>query len=203
MKDAELLSVIRYPLSTKLMSKRGGTLLQRFRVPLGFLFAAVFIIFARPQMTTLIIGGIVAFSGILIRAWSSGHIRKNLELAVSGPYSYTRNPLYLGSFMLGVGFTTAAGVWWLSFIFVALFLGIYLPVMRVESQELTTIFGDKYHEYAKEVPLFFPRMTAGKKVDAKFDFQLYLRYREYRAALGWFLALAILAFKAFYLGKFL
>ena len=68
------------------MSKRGGTLLQRFRVPLGFLFAAVFLIFARPQFWTLVIGGIIAFAGILIRAWLSGHIRKNLELAVSGPY---------------------------------------------------------------------------------------------------------------------
>ncbi|MGI8883042.1 MAG: methyltransferase family protein [Pyrinomonadaceae bacterium] len=182
------------------MSKRGGTLLQRFRVPLGFLFAAVFLIFARPQFWTLVIGGIIAFTGILIRAWSAGHIRKNLELAVSGPYAYTRNPLYLGSFMLGVGFTVAAGVWWLALIFIALYLGIYLPVMRVESHELTTIFGEKFHEYARAVPLFFPRLTAGKKSDTKFDFQLYLRYREYRAALGWLFALAILAAKTFYPG---
>ena len=182
------------------MSKRGGTLLQRFRVPLGFLFAAVFLIFARPQFWTLVVGGVIAFTGILIRAWSSGHIRKNLKLAISGPYAYTRNPLYLGSFILGVGFTIAAGVWWLALIFIALFLGIYLPVMRVESQELTTIFGDEYHEYARKVPLFFPRLTAGEKSATKFDFQLYLNYREYRAALGWLFALAVLAVKTFYIG---
>ncbi len=182
------------------MSKRGGTLIQRFRVPLGFLFAAVFMFFAKPQLWTLIGGGSIALIGILIRAWSSGHIRKNQELAVSGPYAYTRNPLYLGSFILGVGFTIAAGVWWLALLFIGLFLGIYLPVMRVESQELTTIFGDKFREYANEVPLFFPRFSAGKNSDTKFDFQLYLRYREYRAAIGWFFALVVLALKAFYLG---
>ncbi len=72
------------------------------RVPLGFLFGAVFLIFARPERVTLIIGGIIAVVGVLIRAWASGHIRKNQNLAVSGPYAYTRNPLYLGSFVLGV-----------------------------------------------------------------------------------------------------
>lgn len=180
------------------MSKRSGTLIQRFRVPLGFLFAAVFLYFARPQFWTLIIGGSVAFIGILIRAWASGHIQKNRELAVSGPYAYTRNPLYFGSFILGVGFTVASGVWWLALVFIALFLGIYLPVMRVETKELTIVFGEKFTEYAKRVPLFFPWFAKGKSVDEKFDFQLYLRYREYRAALGWLLALAVLILKFLY-----
>ena len=181
------------------MSKRGGTLLQRFRVPLGFLFAAVFLIFAAPEPLTLLVGGIIALIGIAIRAWASGHIRKNRELAVSGPYAYTRNPLYLGSIILGLGFTIASGVWWLALLFVALFLGIYLPVMRVESQELTHIFGDEYRDYARRVPLFFPRPSDGKNSDTQFDFQLYLKYREYRAAIGLIFALAVLAVKAFYL----
>ena len=181
------------------MSKRGGTLIQRFRVPLGFLFAAIFLYFARPQFWTLIVGGIVAFIGILIRGWASGHIRKNRELAVSGPYAYTRNPLYFGSFVLGLGFTIAAGVWWLALIFIAIFLGIYLPVMRAEANELTIVFGDKFRDYAQRVPLFFPWFAKEKNLDEKFDFQLYLRYREYRAALGWLFALAVLVFKFIYL----
>ena len=123
------------------MSRKKATPIQRFRVPLGFLFAAVFLYFAKPETPTLFIGGAIAVVGLLTRAWASGHIRKNQNLAVSGPYSYTRNPLYLGSFILGVGFTIASGVWWLGLIFIALFLGIYLPVMRVEASELTEIFG--------------------------------------------------------------
>ena len=169
------------------------------RVPLGFLFGAVFLVFARPEFSTLIVGGIIAFVGVSIRAWASGHIRKNQNLAVSGPYAFTRNPLYLGSFVLGVGFTIASGVWWLALLFVALFLGIYLPVMRVEADDLTEMFGEDYKEYARRVPLFFPRPTADKKSDAvKFDFNLYMRYREYRAALGLIFAWTILAVRAFF-----
>ncbi len=168
------------------------------RVPLGFLFAVVFLVFARPEVLTLIIGGLVALIGVLIRAWASGHIRKNQNLAVSGPYALTRNPLYLGSFILGVGFTMAAGVWWLALLFVALFLGIYLPVMRVEADDLSELFGEDYREYARRVPLFFPRLGGYKTSNEKFDKNLYLRYREYRAALGFAVALLILAVKAFF-----
>ena len=168
-------------------------------MPLGFLFSAVFLIFARPAPLTLAIGGIIAFCGLLIRAWSSGHIRKNQELTVSGPYALTRNPLYLGSFILGLGFTIAAGVWWLGLLFIALFLGIYLPVMRVEAEDLQRMFGEKYTDYARAVPLFFPRIMTKASSDAKFDKTLYLRYREYRAALGSLLAWLILAFKAYFL----
>lgn len=166
-------------------------------MPLGFLFAIIFLVFAKPAWATLIVGAIISIVGILIRAWSSGHIRKNQNLAVSGPYSYTRNPLYLGSFLLGVGFTIASGVWWLALIFVVLFLGIYLPVMRVEAEDLTAMFGADFEEYKENVPLFFPRFTAWKKSVEKFDFQLYLRYREYRAALGMVAALGVLAAKIF------
>lgn len=181
---------------------RNGTLVQRFRVPLGFLFAAIFLIFARPEPLTLIIGSIIAVVGLLIRAWASGHIRKNQNLAVSGPYAYTRNPLYLGSFIMGLGFTIAAGVWWLAILFALLFLGIYVPVMKAESKELIDIFGEEYVKYSKEVPLFLPRITGfrGKNSSPqKFDFELYLRYREYRAALGVAFAICILAAKAIFL----
>ena len=180
------------------MILKNKRLLQRLRVPLGFLFAIVFLYFAEPKIFSLIIGGVVAVIGLLIRAWASGHIRKNQNLAVSGPYAYTRNPLYLGSFVLGLGFTIASGVWWLGLIFIALFLGIYLPVMRVEAGDLTRLFGEEYQEYARRVPLFFPRFTRFKSADAKFDIDLYMRYREYRAALGLLCAWSILLAKAFF-----
>lgn len=181
------------------MGLKNKRLLQRLRVPFGFLFALIFLIFARPELNTLIIGGLIALTGLLIRAWASGHIRKNQNLAVSGPYAYTRNPLYVGSFILGLGFTVASGVWWLGLVFVALFLGIYLPVMRVEANDLTHLFGAEYEAYARKVPLFVPRFTAFEEFDAKFDINLYLRYREYRAALGLLFAWSILLAKAIFL----
>lgn len=174
-------------------------LLQRVRIPLGFLFAIVFLFFARPTALSLVTGGIIALTGLAVRAWASGHIRKARVLATSGPYAYTRNPLYLGSLLLGVGFTIAAGIWWLAIIFVVLFAGIYWPVMRIEAEDIRRIFGKDFDEYERNVPLLIPRSTAWKKSDEKLDFQLYLQYREYRAAIGAGFAMLFLAAKAYFL----
>src|SRR5215813_9537960 len=111
--------------------RRGGTWIQRWRVPLGFLCAAVFLFFA----------------------WPAGHIRKNAQLATSGPYAFTRNPLYFGSFLLGLGFTIASGRWLLAVLFAALFIGIYLPVMRVEASTMAQLFGSEFENYRRAVPL--------------------------------------------------
>lgn len=180
------------------MVSKNKRLLQRLRVPLGFVLSAAFIYFARPSIITLAVGGAIALCGLLTRAWAAGHIHKYEKLAVTGPYSFTRNPLYLGSFLLAVGFTIAAGVWWLSLISAALFLGIYLPVMRVEETDLRDRFGAAFDEYVENVPLFFPRLRPWKKLDANFDFQLYLRHREYQAGLGLILGLCALAAKMYF-----
>ena len=182
--------------------RRGGTWIQRWRVPLGFLCAALFVLLARPRPSTLIIGGAVSLLGLALRAWASGHIRKNDALATSGPYAHTRNPLYLGSFVLGLGFTIASGWWPLALLFIALFLGIYFPVMRVEASTLAELFGEDYRRYSGEVPLFLPRLTPYRDQsvsDRGFDASLYIRYREYRAVLGVLIAWGVLVFKSYYL----
>jgi protein-S-isoprenylcysteine O-methyltransferase Ste14 len=179
--------------------------MQRWRVPLGFVCAAIFFLFSRPRPLTLAIGGAIALPGLLLRAWATGHLRKNDALAVTGPYAYTRNPLYLGSFLIGVGFTVASGRLVLGILFAALFLGIYLPVMRVESKTLAKLFGESYQRYLKAVPLFLPRLSPyrdGTKNIARFDTALYKRYREYQAAIGLVIAWALLALKAFVSSKF-
>ena len=173
--------------------------MQRWRVPLGFACAALFLFFARPSSWSLAVGVAVALPGLALRAWASGHLRKNETLATTGPYAYTRNPLYLGSFLMGLGFTIAAGQVLLIVIFLVMILGIYLPVMRVESATLAELFGKKYVRYAKEVPLLFPRLSAYRtQRGTKFDRTLYLRYREYRAAIGMVIAWALLVLKAIY-----
>jgi protein-S-isoprenylcysteine O-methyltransferase Ste14 len=170
-------------------------------VPLGFLCAALFILFARPRPITLAVGAPISLIGLLLRAWASGHLRKNDALATTGPYAHTRNPLYLGSFIMGLGFTIASGRWELAVLFIALFLGIYLPVMRVESATLEKLFGERFREYVEAVPLFVPRVTPYRSgpSSGNFDQKLYLRYREYRAALGLLVAWSLLVFKAYYL----
>ena len=172
--------------------------MQRFRVPLGFACGALVIALARPTPTLLVVGGLIAFVGLLLRAWAAGHIRKNQVLAVTGPYAHTRNPLYLGSFLLGLGFTIAAGQPIVAVLFAALLLGIYLPVMRVEARTLAEMFGEQYQSYADAVPLFLPRLKAYRGAlctVGKFDAALYMRYREYRAALGLVAAWGVLWLK--------
>ncbi len=178
-------------------ARRGGTWFQRWRVPLGFVIAPVFVLLARPRPWTLAIGGGIALAGLALRAWASGHLRKNDALATTGPYAYTRNPLYLGSFLIGVGFTVAAGRWEVAALFALLFLGIYVPVMRVESETLEDLFGHKYRRYAQAVPLFLPRLKRYERARAvRFDGALYKRYREYQAAIGFAVAFAVLLIKA-------
>jgi protein-S-isoprenylcysteine O-methyltransferase Ste14 len=174
--------------------------MQRWRVPLGFVCAALFILLAKPTPITMAAGAIVSVLGLALRAWSAGHIRKNDALATSGPYAHTRNPLYLGSFLLGLGFTIASARWPLALLFVALFLGIYFPVMRVEASTLAGLFGESYEHYAGDVPLFMPRLTpyAGRNVGNKFDAGLYMRYREYQAGLGLVIAWGLLVLKSYY-----
>ena len=175
--------------------------IQRWRVPLGFLCAALFLFFARPTPKALLIGASVSILGLALRAWAAGHIRKNAQLATSGPYAFTRNPLYLGSFLLGLGFTIASGRIILGLLFAALFLGIYLPVMRVEATTMAQMFGSQYDAYRQSVPLFFPRLTPFREsgtVANRFDGTLYMRYREYRAALGLVVAWGLLLIKTFY-----
>ena len=183
------------------MTRRGGTWIQRWRVPLGFLCAAVFLFFARPTPRALLVGATVSRVGLALRAWAAGHIRKNAELATSGPYAFTRNPLYLGSFLLGLGFTIASGRLVLGLLFAALFLGIYLPTMRVEASTMAQLFGRDFETYRRSVPLFFPRLTPFRQNESavnRFDGTLYFRYREYRAALGLVIAWSLLLIKTYY-----
>ena len=105
---------------------------RRIRVPLGFLFAVFYFWLARPTWRSMALGAIVVVPGLLIRALASGHVRKNESLATSGPYAYTRNPLYLGSLLIGLGFCVAARSWWVGVVLVVMFFAIYLPVIRDE-----------------------------------------------------------------------
>ncbi|MEK6323802.1 MAG: isoprenylcysteine carboxylmethyltransferase family protein [Acidobacteriota bacterium] len=186
---------------------------QRIRVPAGFVLAPLLFISAQPTLASLAAGAFVAIIGLGIRAWASGHLRKNQELTTSGPYAHTRNPLYLGTFLLGTGVAVGAGTLWFAALFVALYLLIYVPVMVAEADTMRDLFSDEYEHYSKQVPLFVPRFSpygahssssyaaqlkrSSWRGGRQFDGSLYLRHREYRAALGFVLVYAMLATKMF------
>ena len=159
---------------------------RRIRVPLGFLFAVLYFWLARPSWRSMMLGAIVVVPGLLIRALASGHVRKNESLATSGPYAYTRNPLYLGSLVMGLGFCVAARSWWVGLALVVMFFAIYLPVIRDEEAFLRRKFPE-FEEYARRVPRMLPRLVpaaSSEEASAGFSLDLYLKHREYNALLG-------------------
>ena len=172
-----------------------AALVQRLRVPAGFLLLACFAFLAHPTVPTILASLPVIAAGLALRAWAAGHLEKDRNLADSGPYAYTRNPLYLGSFIVALGFSVAASSWILTAIFVAAFLLIYLPVMEREEEHLLKIF-PAYRDYAARVPLLWPK--AGPQGPQSFRPNVYLKNEEYKAALGVLIGLALLAAKLYW-----
>ena len=156
---------------------------RRVRVPLGFGFAILYLWLAKPSLKSVLAGAGLVIPGLVIRALASGYLQKNEQLATGGPYAYTRNPLYVGSLILSVGFALAARSCWIVAGIVLLFFVIYLPVIRAEEAFLRERF-PQFDEYAREVPSLFPRVSRFGKRSGSFSWDLYWKHREYNATLG-------------------
>jgi protein-S-isoprenylcysteine O-methyltransferase Ste14 len=160
---------------------------RRIRVPLGFVFAVLYFWLAQPASWSMAAGMIGVVPGLVVRALASGHVRKNESLATSGPYAYSRNPLYLGSLLIGLGFAVAARNLWVGVALVAMFFAIYVPVIRDEELFLRQKFPE-FDEYARQVPRMFPRLaphsSEEKQEHMSFSWELYWKHREYKALLG-------------------
>ena len=162
---------------------------RRVRVPLGFVTAAIFLIFARPEPRWIGASLVIVLPGLWLRAYAAGYVKKNAELTRTGPYAYTRNPLYLGSMLIAFGFAVAAGRLWLGLLLVGLFLAIYWPTILSEEDFLRGEFAG-FNEYARAVPRLLPRLTparfqASHGVGAgRFSAERYRHHREYNALMG-------------------
>lgn len=161
---------------------------RRIRVPLGFGFAALFIWRAQPTPQSLLWGLIPVIAGVALRAYSSGYVNKNAELATGGPYAYTRNPLYLGSLILALGFVLAARSWPILIGFLALFALIYIPTILSEEAWLRAHFPN-FDDYCSHVPRLLPRLSPARMGAAAaprggFSGALYGKHREYNALMG-------------------
>ena len=167
----------------------------RWRVTLGFLLGAAYLLLSRPTIKLLIAGGAVAAAGLAIRAYAAGHLAKNQRLATSGPYAYTRNPLYLGSALMGAGFAVAGGSWILALACLVLFAAIYWPVIRREEEYLRREFAEVYDRYAQHVPLFLPRLRRPWGGE-RFQWKQYRKNHEYEAFLGYLAVMIFLALRA-------
>jgi len=169
----------------------------RWRVPMGFLLVAAYVFFCRPTLRLWITGGAVALAGIAIRAFAAGCLVKNQSLATQGPYACTRNPLYLGSAFLGTGFALAGGRWILGLAWVVLFAAVYWPVIRREEAFLRQQFGSAYESYARDVPLFLPRLPRPAQLTG-FQWKQYRKNHEYEAFVGYLAGMIFLALKMWF-----
>ena len=180
--------------------------LRKLRLRAVWLLIIPFYYFATPSSSTLALGVALGSVGLTIRAWAAGSIEKDRELATNGPYAYTRNPLYLGSFFLGLGVTAVVGQW----VFMVLFLTFYLSVYRAtalrEEAALEQAFGEPYRTYSAAVPFFVPRFspyrTSTETRDAARGFSVaqYVRNREWEAGLGALAGYGVLVLKMVLLG---
>jgi protein-S-isoprenylcysteine O-methyltransferase Ste14 len=163
-------------------------ILRRIRVPLGFLTAVLTLIFAKPTALTLLLSLPLVLAGLWLRGYAAGYVKKNAELTRTGPYAFTRNPLYLGSLGILCGFALAAGRLSLAILLIAFFLLIYIPTILSEEAFLRATF-PTFPAYAMHVPRLLPRFTAALFPDAdpragRFDRSRYLHHREYNATMG-------------------
>ena len=173
---------------------------RRIRVPLGFGFAIVYVWLAQPTVVSMMVGAALMVPGLVVRGLASGHVQKNEELTTAGPYAHTRNPLYLGSFILALGCAVAARSWWIVVGMVAMFGAIYLPVIRSEEAYLRERF-PQFAEYAREVPRLWPRLIAFRHAEGAFSWVLYRKHREYNATVGAVAIMAVLAAKLMWISK--
>jgi protein-S-isoprenylcysteine O-methyltransferase Ste14 len=181
-----------------------GTFFVRWRVRLGYPLAIAVLFFARPQPRSILCGALVGLVGLALRAWAAGYLHKQEVLTVTGPYAYTRNPLYLGSAVLALGVAIATRSWISSLLLGVYFTVFYSIVIRREESELRPRHAENFDRYAAAVPMFFPRLSPAKFSDGgngAFSRIQYKKNHEWQAAVGFLLLLVVLVliwrFRAF------
>lgn len=162
--------------------------IARLRVPLGFVFGALVLGLAQPTPRSLAVGAAIALVGELVRIWAAGHLEKGREVTASGPYRFTRHPLYVGSTIIGIGLAVGAASLVVAIIVLSYLAVTLIAATRTEEAHLTEKFGAAYPEY-----------RAGRtSVNRAFSLERAMKNREYRAAIGVLLVLVFLVWKTYY-----
>jgi len=155
-------------------------LLIKKRPLINLAVPVILLLIARVQVSLYSVGFVFVLVGMAVRIWSAGTIVKQEELATGGPYAYVRNPLYLGSLLMAVGY----GYWWLPPVLVVLFLIIYWPTIRREEAYLASRYGAAYAEYCGKVPRLIPRLTPASSELSQFTWRQFMNNSELVGVLG-------------------
>ena len=171
--------------------------LYRWRVRASLISVFAAFALANPNRLSLLAGAGFIILGLLLRGWACGHLTKDRDLTTSGPYRFTRNPLYLGSLLIGVGVTAASRSWWVAGLFALNFLIFYPVAVRREKEVLQEAFPEAYREFSRAVPLFFPGCKPNPKAPSSpFTWRLYKENKEYRALWAALVFMVLLSLKA-------
>ncbi|MFV2074357.1 MAG: isoprenylcysteine carboxylmethyltransferase family protein, partial [Thermoanaerobaculales bacterium] len=176
--------------------------LRKLRLRSAWLLILPFFYFASPTPGPMAMGVALSALGLVVRAWAAGTIHKDRVLTTGGPYSYTRNPLYLGSLFLGFGVVVAGGMVWFAALFTGFYALVYGVTMGVERRGLEALFGDSYREYSERVPALMPRPTpyrGATRGETSFSVDRYRRNKEWEAFLGSAAGFGLLAAKMIWL----
>lgn len=163
--------------------------IAHYRVTIGFVVGAVAFWLSAPTRSSLALGALLAACGEAVRVWAAGHLRKGEEVTRSGPYRFARHPLYMGSFVIGVGFAVAAA----DVVVAVLVLG-YLSVtlwaaIRFEEATLRSAFGDEFERSDSDT---------GSASARRFSLSRMIQNGEHRSLQGFAAALLLLVMKALF-----
>ncbi len=168
------------------MAIQGWFKFKKIRLLLAWGSIPILIISSQMTDATFRWGVILLIIGELIRFWALGYMeRKGEKLAMSGPYAFVRNPLYVGNFFLGLGVAVIVWNWVIGIIFLVGFLGIYTGTILGEEKHLREMFGKTYDDYCKNVPSFLPRLTPYRAPEKdSFQWGRIIKHHEYITVLG-------------------
>jgi len=168
------------------------------RIPISIGMGTLFWVLASPTPSRILLGLPIVGIGELLRIWASGTIEKNAAVISWGPYAFTRNPLYFGNFLIGIGFVIMGNSVWLLVLFFAVFPLVYWPTILEEEHFLRERFGAAYEAYLKSVPRFFPLLTARRWARGQFQWGLVIRHREHQTWYGLIAGVAAVVIRSWF-----
>ena len=164
----------------------------------GILFLIVLAVIGRPSWPGLFMTGtLLSIAGIVIRFWAGGYVKKDRELATTGPYAFVRNPLYVGNVLIALGFCILSGRAWSFAALAVLYLWLYIPSIRKEERTLSKLFGDDFVRYKKHVRAMWPRLSPYETGPGGWAASQWVKNGEHIVNAGLLIALAVLISRYF------
>jgi protein-S-isoprenylcysteine O-methyltransferase Ste14 len=162
----------------------------------GILFLVLLAAIGKPGGFGLVVfGTLLSVIGIVIRFWAGGYVKKDKALAVTGPYAYVRNPLYVGNVLIALGFCTLSGYAWSFAVFVFLYAWLYIPSIRKEERTLNKLFGEEFVRYKENVRTMWPRLRPYQTDSGVWSGSQWVKNGEHLVNAGLVTALFVLVFR--------